>query len=175
MENREQVRRSNFNGIVLSIQLYEKVSILHTCVQAFHNRILALRGLVLGLYKTSSPHYFLQKSLYQAKGGVSGHVCVCWRYRCCSSFQFSVVWFLFCLSSPCVLCTQCCRVSGLSNFDCPFGFLKRLFSLKLLNFNVYVFYFILQIQFMEQYVPLWRKCCISFRNKICKCTSYDAN
>jgi hypothetical protein len=30
------------------------------------------------------------------------------------------------------------RVSGLSNVDCPFGFLKRLFSLKLWNFTVSV-------------------------------------
>jgi hypothetical protein len=37
------------------------------------------------------------------------YVCAEWcpTFRCCSSFLFSALYFWFCLSSSCVLCTQC--------------------------------------------------------------------
>jgi len=37
--------------------------------------------------------------------------------------EFSVLCFLFCLSSSCVMCTQCCQCHWVFIPDCPNGFL----------------------------------------------------
>ena len=80
------------------------------------------------------------------------HACL-WYVPCCSSLQVSISCVLFCLSSSCVLCTQCCQYLWIVfvlclvypmlpvSLDCPFliasfGFLSCLF--KQIPLNVYL-------------------------------------
>ena len=45
-----------------------------------------------------------------------------WQGPFCSSFQFSMLCFLFCLSPSCVLCTQCCEYLWIVHSRLPLHF-----------------------------------------------------